>query len=243
MNAKEALDRVREDVGDAEAWRVIEAELGRLARGITTNTSFADAAVRAVRAKLEDQAIDGDLEEVTHPTAWLSKALRWRIVDESRRQERAGKLAEKAAEAERLRRELEAREPDPFGDRLVEHMEEVYEKALSRRDPWQRDHLARAWRQIRALHGTRRTLKEIVAADDGIDPADADAVRLAVQRAHKQHQRARADLLDAVDALVAQRKLDADTAALVRGAITRLKRRQDRTARGVSRLKGQPDDT
>ncbi|MFN7145612.1 MAG: hypothetical protein ACK4YP_17685 [Myxococcota bacterium] len=243
MNAKEALDRVREAPDDGAAWRVIEAELARLAQGITSNTSFAEAAVRAVRAKLEDQAMSRDLEEVTHPAAWLAKALRWRIVDESRRQERAGKLAQKVAEEARRRQELEIREPEPFGPRLVAAMEEVYEKAVSRRDPWQREHLTRAWRQIQALHTTRLTLKQIVAEDDAIALADEEAVRLAVQRAHKQHQRARADLRDALDVLAGQRKLDPEMAALVRGALTRLKRRQDRTAGDVSRLKGQPDDT
>ncbi len=242
MNTKDALDRVRAAPGDPDAWAIIGAELARLAANITANPSYREAAVRAVREKLEDQALSGDLDEVAHPAAWLSKSLRWRVCDEARRHARRERSAERAAEAERARLEMEAREPEPFGPELLTAMETVFEKAVSLRDPWQREHLARAWGQIQALHTERRTLREIVADAEGIDPSDEPAVGLAVQRAHKAHQRLRAALLGALDTLAERGRIDAEMAAIVRSAITRLKRRQDRAPSGVSRAKDHTHD-
>ncbi|MFZ5476829.1 MAG: hypothetical protein ACOZNI_08650 [Myxococcota bacterium] len=231
MTPAEALDRLRADPGDASAWAVVDDVFLRAAA--RESAPYRDEAVRKVRAKLEDQALSGDL--VAETAGYLHTMVANAVRDLVRREKRRIAADERAAAAERARVDAEAREPEPLGPALAETLELVVDRAVTMRDPWQRDHLRRAWRQIVALHTTPRTLREIVAGEEGL--ADEAELARAVARAHKAHQRAREAMLAALDWLEAHRKLDRETAHAARSAVGRLKRRQDRGGPGVSRAK------
>ncbi len=236
MTPKEAVDRLRQDRWDTEGWAELQALLVRLAEKTTREPALREAAVDAVRTKIEEQLEDNDLEAIDNPPAYFARALRWRVFDALRRRKSAARGAEKlrAAEAQRIAEEAAA--PPPIAGVLAT-LEKVVERAISRRDPWQREHLEHAWVQMRALHVEGLSLREIVAREGAVDP---DEVERAVQRAHKSHQRARVAFLDALDGLEKLGRIDPDSAADARAAISRLKRRQDRAATRVSAPGGSP---
>jgi hypothetical protein len=233
VTARDAIERLRADPGDAAAWRVVDELLAALARKETDDPALRDAAVAAVRRKLEDKLLDDDLDPIASPPSYFGNAIRWKVRDALRGRRREERAVEKA----RAMPPPPAEVPEVLPADVLGTLERVAERAIARRDEWQRDHLRRAWRQIRALHLEDLTLRQIVVADEGINPADEPAIQLAVQRAHKAHQRARAAFAEALEQLVAQGKVDPETADAARTAITRLKRRQDRAAPRVSGTK------
>lgn len=231
MTPKEALDRVREAPEDAQAWAVIRGELDRLAARLDEDGQLRADAIEAVREKLEDKAMAGDLDPIASPAAYLRTALRNWVISRKRHLAATGRAADRARRAEE---EARLRRAPPIDGELLALLGRVYEKAVSRRDPWQRDHLQRAWRQMVALQTERATLRELVIRGDGLDAADEEAVRLAVQRAHTAHRRAREALADALEALVRAGEMDAEAADLVGRTLSRLKRRQDRAGSRVT---------
>lgn len=232
MTLVDALSRLRAAPDDGEAWATVRATLPPLAARVTDDVSLRDVAVARVFQKLEDQLLSGDLEPIGSPVAYLSKALRWRVVDEVRRRAREAAAVERNARAEAARAAAAVAEGPPTAETL-EVLERAFQRARTQRDPWQRDHLDHAWRQILAIHLEGRPLRELVAAELP-GPADPEAVRLGVQRAHKAHERARREVLAALDWLVARRLLDAESAADARRAMMSLRRRQQRPRSGVS---------
>lgn len=237
MTLAEAVARVRAAPDDAGAWAVVRAELDRLSRRVTADEDLRREAVEAVRARFEDQALSGDLDEILAPAAWFSKALRWRVYDAERRRRRREEAARRAATRDATR--IRAPEPEPIGANTVALLEEVFAKALSMRDPWQRAHLELAWTEIMALHLEAAPLTELVRQTR--DAGDVESVRRAVQVAHKAHQRCRAALLAALDRLEAAGRIDPESAAAARHALTRLRRRQQAAAPDVSAPE-EPDD-
>lgn len=235
MTLKQALDRIRVDASDAAAWKLIQTELERLAQSVTHDENFQTQAVCAVADKLLDQALSGDLEPIRAPTRYLRTALRWRVLDAVRKQKRKEKALRKVVTSAKTT--SGPRMVDPVDPKLFEQMQNVFERALSMRDPWQRHHLERAWGQIQRLHTEPITLPELLIAEDGLDPEDEDAVRRAVQRAYQAHRRCRVALQKALDWLEERKKIDPETAESLRDAIGRLKRCQTRHPSRVYRAK------
>jgi hypothetical protein len=238
MTPKEALDRLRSHPEDRDAWAEIDRLLHALVQRETREENYREQALFSVRGKLEDQLLSGDLAEILAPAAYFARALRWRVRDAVRKGEREARSIERNVQQAEALVKVEALAPEPFGAELIVVIETVFERAVTMRDPDQRDPLRRALSQIRALNTEPRTLREIVCADDGLDPVDTTAVALAVQRAHKAHQRARIALTKALAWLVERGRIDPETGDAVRVALVQLKRRQDRVPPRVSGTQG-----
>lgn len=235
MTLKEALDRLREDPGCSErgeCWEVVRLGLQRLCARITRDEALQEAAVDAVRTKIGEQIRDNDLEEIDAPDAYLSIALRRRVIDAVRRRDRQ----QKALNREKASGKLEPTDIAPPGPEVldvVELLDKLVKRVIERRDAWQRDHSVDAWRQVRRLHEENITLRALLI-EEGIDPDDSEALRLASQRAYKAHERLRIDMDAAIPSFSRSEQLDAETVQLIRSSIQRLKRRQTRPRSGVS---------
>ncbi len=206
--------------------------LRRLCARITRDEALQEAAVDAVMTKIGEQIRDNDLEEIDAPEAYLSNALRWRIRDELRRRERK----QKGINREKASGKLDPTNiapPGPDVPDVIELLDKLVERVIERRDPWQRDHSVKAWRQVRRLHEENITLRALLI-EEGIDPDDSEALRLASQRAYKAHERLRIDMDAAIPSFSRSEQLDAETVQLIRSSIQRLKRRQTRPRSGVS---------
>ena len=233
MTLKEALDRVRQDPGDQRAWGVIEEALWKLARTITDKDCLLSRSVPVVLDKLQDQALCGDLEVIEYPASYLRRRLNWRIIDLVRKGDRDKALRDripKPVPPEPV--------PIPLHGDLLRDLELVFERAVTRRDAWQQDHLVRAWGQIKRLLLEDVTLRALLVEEEGLGPSDAEACKRAVVRAYKAHERTRQALREALEDLVGRGKFDAERGARVREALTRLKRRQDRKPPHVSKDRG-----
>lgn len=225
MNLTDAMERVRQAPEDAEAWAVIRTAVEQLAARETSEADLREDAVRRVLEKLEDRVLTGDLPAIHAPWPWLRKAVHWRVCDVVRR--RDTRARHDAREAEKRAAEARAR-PEPIPPETWLGLERVFEVAVRRRDAWQKDHLRRAWPQVKRLMEENETLREIVIRDESLDPTDDDAIRRAVQRAHKAHERTRQAFREAVAWMEHARHLDPDEAADLLRAIQHLKRRQTR---------------
>lgn len=241
MTPKEALDRLRVSPGDEASWQVVRSFVHGLAAKATSDPNLRAGAAELVLAKLEDQLLSGDLDPILAPAAWLGKVIRWRINDLVRRRKRHAAAQERAERAEAARVEAAAAEPEPPSAETLAVLDRAFEKAVTNRDPWQRDHLTHAWGQIFAIHVHGRALRDLVAAELG-EAADPEGIRLGVQRAHKAHERARTDVLEALDQLVKLSKVDDESAADARRAMQSLRRRQVRARTDVSRAKEPADE-
>jgi hypothetical protein len=236
MTPKEALDRLRAAPDDAQAWAEVRALVVRLAERATYSPQRREEAARRVLEKLEDQLLSGDLDAIEHPVGYLARALRWRTIDLVRREKRAAAAAERAARQEQARLEAEAGQPPAPTAEALAILDRAFQKARSNRDPWQRPHIERAWRQILAIHVEGAVLRELISVELG-PAADDDDVRRGVQAAHKAHERARNDVLEALTQLAERGAVDAESAADARHVMRSLRRRQLRARPGVSESK------
>ncbi len=223
LTLEEAVARVRAHPEERAAWEVVRCWLRKLVRRITSEERYAEGAVDSVLEKLLDQALSRDLPEIESPKAYLGTALRWRVCSLARKE----KAEERALERQRAKLERQRHEePPPISDDALGLLERAHELAVKRRDAWQREHLLLAWAQVKELILEDRSLREIVTRDEGLDPDDAEAIKRAVARAHKAHQRARAAVDEALAILIRRDQVDDDAAAAAREALTRLRRRR-----------------
>lgn len=228
MTLVEALAALRAGPDHPEALAALRRELATLAARVTDDPRLRALAVEAVHDKLVDQALAGDLPVIDHPPTYLRQALKWKVLDQRRRDEARRKAAARPPPAPA------PAPPPPVDPSVLEVLDRACAVAVRRRDPWQRAPLERAWEQVKRLHLEDVDLKEVVVEAERLDPLDAEAVRLAVQRAHTAHRRAREAVADALVRLGERGEVDADTLAEARQALGRLKRRQIREPSRVS---------
>lgn len=233
MTLVEAWQRLREAPGDGEAW----AELERLSREVSgwrgVVAEHRDDARQRALGQLARRFKDGDAPPLAGEAVvrtYVGRSVVRSSIDLHRKAKRQARVAQ-AADAPR------PQEPGPpeVEEGAWADLDTLAAAATRARQEAYRPHLQRAWSQVRELHLTPITLRELVARDEHIPAHDAPALEAAVARAYKAHERMRGDLLDALNRK--RRDWGEDRTAAALTAIGLLRRRRP-TEAGVRSNRG-----
>ena len=227
-----AWEGVRTDPDDGGAWGVITARLEALSHNGRVVAALREDAVSKVKVNLVRRAQDSDLPPLPGEgsvEAYLRTSVIRASIDLLRREQGQFRIERRNAQLEVERQRLDAATEVPAG--AWDTLEVVFERAVKRRDPWQRPHLVKAWGQVKRLHLEHVTLREILAAEHPALAGDEREMGAAVERAYKAHTRMRAAFLEALATL---RDPDVEVAAM-RQVIGRLRRRLPSAVRSSPR--------
>ncbi len=186
MTLGEALRALVADGQDPDAWETVLSELTGLARSPSVVPEHREESVMDTLERLLGLVHrPGWVAGLDHPEAYVRRMLANRSRDLYRREKR--------------RRDKEARGPAPVAPSAppppmpdAARIEELYRKALSRRQPRYRHHLETAWADLERVLGGA-TLSEALAAR-GEEPTDK-----ALTSAYKAQERLRKAMLDVID--------------------------------------------
>ncbi len=230
MRPSVILDALRRNPNDAGAWEALDALLAaRAARCVGYAQARRDAAQTVaykLLVKLRDDTLGvragSDGEVVRYLDAMLSNG--WK--DDLRRDKRVV-YDDEVVEGQRALDDTQ--EEESFLPDDLETARGVFDRVaatmIERLRAEYREGRERAGRQVLELYFSEETVEALVARDQGVDPSDARAVKTAVDRAMKQHQRFREGMLSTADAMRERGTLDEESHRLVCRMVQEMKRR------------------
>lgn len=226
MTLVEALALLRSDPRHAEAAATLHAELERLSWVSRLVPAFREEALQDIEIKALELVRDDRFATVANPGAYLAQSLRYRSYSLYRR--------------ERLRREKELQAPPPRAPSDpppptpdLARLEELYTKALSRRQPRYRPHLERSWRELLQVMRGRTVAGLLRAAGEEPTPS-------AINGVYKAHERLRQALFDVIDYRLSTGSFVLEDAEVYRREVQLLVRCQGRGPLSV--FLGEDDD-
>lgn len=214
--------RAAAQAGHEAAIRTIVAALQEMVRASTSNSEYWDEVVDAVRYRLEDSAISGDLPPIRAARRYLRQAVTWRILDLVRRDEVA-KRVRKEQEIARQAEEQQRRDAERRAQ-LWPLLERVFEAVLRSNEARYRPSIARAWASLKLIHEDGYTLRAALQKlePETDDPAALERAEAALQKAH---QRLRKQLIAEIRGRVATGRMAPDEGSDSERIVSTLRRR------------------
>lgn len=207
--------------GDAQAWKTIWEEMGRMARAARICSAHLDDVVQDVLAKLvQNSELRTKLCGFAPPRCdgYVRRMLTNRHATLHRGEGRRPCLAAAASPAF---------EP-PISEKEWGLLQRACDHAVRARMPRYREALRTAWADIVTIVRGDATLEGLLRARGQLSSPDgAEALRQARNRAYKAHERARAAVAAAIDDLEESGELGEEDATVAREALARCQRRGD----------------
>lgn len=228
MSPSEILASLRDDAAE-ETWRALDALVREQAARVIRAPHDREELAQTVMFKFAQRCASGTLTfEGSHDgevVRYLQRMLRNLSVDAYRRGRREvplDPLSEPGTEGEA--REPEVESVDAIA-RLRGLLDRVCAVMLEGLGAAYREGRAQARREVEALYFEERTVEEMLRASGELEGEGEGAVKKAIDRAMKQHQRYRDGMIQTAEAMLRRGEIDETERRAVERAVLEMKRR------------------